>query len=233
MEEKKPATLHIPAQVRGRLLVREPDAAERPWPLLVGFHGYGQNAEENLAHLESVPGARENWLLCSIQALSSFYRRRTGDVVGSWMTSQDRQLAIEDNARYIGGAVARLKEEYPVGDWLVFGGFSQGAAMAYRAALLSGHPCAGVIALGGDAPRDVMAADLSRYPPVLIGRGSKDEWFSAEKLAADQEALATRGLRATICQFEGGHEWAHEFQQAAGEFLEAILNAKAAAPEPA
>jgi predicted esterase len=224
MTTPKPATvLRVPATARGRVLVREPDQAEKPWPILVGFHGYGQNAEESLEHMLGIPGAAEGWLLCSIQGLHAFYRRKTGEVVASWLTRLDRDLAVDDNVRYIADVIDRLKRDYPVGDALVYGGFSQGAAMAYRAALRSGHPCQGVLALGGDAPPDVMKANLEGFPPILIGRGAKDEFYSAEKLAADEAALAARGLNAKICSFEGGHEWADEFREAAGEFLRTIL----------
>ena len=55
---------------------------------------------------------------------------------------------------------------------LVFLGFSQGVAMAFRGAADEAPRCAGIIALGGDVPPDVRARETS-LPPVLLGRGQQ------------------------------------------------------------
>ena len=39
----------------------------------------------------------------SIQGLHRFYQRRTNEVIASWMTRQDRELAIADNLAYVDG----------------------------------------------------------------------------------------------------------------------------------
>ena len=126
MEAKQIATL-----VHGTYLVELPEPLAGA-PLLVGFHGYGENAAIHLAELARIPGA-SRFLLCSVQGLHPFYNK-AGEVVASWMTRHDRERAIEDNVRYVAAVVTRLQRDYPVGERLVFAGFSQGSAMAYRAA---------------------------------------------------------------------------------------------------
>jgi predicted esterase len=61
------------------------------------------------------------------------YKGRTDEVVASWMTRQDRETAISDNVAYVDAAVASVPREpqSPV----VYAGFSQGTAMAFRAAV--------------------------------------------------------------------------------------------------
>ena len=54
--------------------------------LLVGFHGYGENAEKHLVEMESIGSG---WTLASVQGLHRFYTR-SEEVVASWMTRQDR-----------------------------------------------------------------------------------------------------------------------------------------------
>jgi predicted esterase len=191
----------IAATIHGRYLVRR-GAAEN---LLVGFHGYAENASMHLGELTQIPGS-ERWTLVAVQGLNRFYAGRSQIVVASWMTREDRELAIADNIDYVRGVVA----QFPSARRIVFAGFSQGAAMAYRAA--AAIPAAGVIALGGDLPPDVIAATL---PPVLIGRGIRDEWYTDEKLKQDMSYLPG----ATAKVFDGGHEWNDEFRAAAGEFL--------------
>jgi len=134
-------------------------------------------------------------------------RAKTGDVVASWMTRFNRELAIEDNVRYVTGVVGRVREDYPTREPLVYVGFSQGVAMAYRAAAADGPACQALLALGGDVPPDLGGRDLTGFPRVLIGRGTADPWYSQEKLGADVDLLRSKGVSVEVCAFEGGHEW--------------------------
>jgi len=192
----------IPTGTHGRYLV-EPGPAER---LLVGFHGYGENADVNLAAMLKIPGI-ERWTVAAVQGLHRFYMVKTGEVVASWMTKQDRELALADNREYVRGVLNAL----PTPERLVFLGFSQGVPMAYRAAAAHPH-AAGVIALGGDLPADVAPAAL---PPVLIARGARDEWYSGEKFKKDLSFLPG----ATVVELDAGHEWTEAFSGEAGKFL--------------
>jgi predicted esterase len=209
----------IAATVHGRYLFAAPEAGD--CPLLVGFHGYGENAERHLEELRRLPGAAR-WALCAVQALHPFYNR-SGEVIASWMTRLQREQAIRDNVRYVAGVVAGIKRELAVSEQLVYLGFSQGAAMAYRAAAGCGHPCQGVIVLGGDLPPELESQDLGGFPPVLLGRGSSEEWYDAAKMEHDVELLRRKGADVRPCVFEGGHEWTNEFRAAAGRFLEEIF----------
>src|ERR1700741_5261632 len=87
----------IEVTTHGRYLL---DGAGPGKPMLVGFHGYGESAEMELSRLRSIPGA-EGWTVLAIQGLHRFYRRRSDEIVASWMTRQDRELAIHDNCSYV------------------------------------------------------------------------------------------------------------------------------------
>lgn len=206
--------------VHGRYLLRRP----RKGPALaalIGFHGYGESAESLLAALEPIPGS-DRLLLASVQALHPFYRGRTDEVVASWMTRQDRELAIADNLAYVNRVLAEVQRESGKAP-LVYAGFSQGVAMAYRAA--AGGPAGrGLIALAGDVPPELAGQDLAGFPAVLVGRGRDDLWYDEEKLARDLELLQSKGVEVRVCRFEGGHEWSAEFRAAAGDFLRQALD---------
>jgi predicted esterase len=195
----------IAARTHGRYLVEEGP----PERLLVGFHGYGENADVALAEMLKIPGAAQ-WTVVAVQALHRFYRGRgSGIIAASWMTSQDRERAIRDNIDYVRDVVAEL----PPPRALVFLGFSQGVAMAYRAAY--SHPNASaVIALAGEVTPDIEGP----LPPVLIGRGTREDWYTDEKLKKDLSILETITTVETYV-YEGGHEWTEEFRGVAGEFL--------------
>jgi len=209
----------VAATIHGRYLLEAPSDVEGA-PLLVGFHGYGENAERHLEELRRIPGA-SRCVLCAVQALHPFYNR-SGEVIACWMTSLDRERAIHDNVAYVASVVASVRRELPVSERLVYLGFSQGAAMAYRAAAGAGHPCHGLIVLGGDVPPELEQQDLSRFPPVLLGRGSSEEWYDAAKMEHDVELLRAKRVDVRPLIFQGGHEWTDEFRAAAGEFLREV-----------
>jgi len=101
------------------------------------------------------------------------------------MTRQDRDLAIADNRAFIGAVIEEVALQWRVAQFLVFAGFSQGVAMAFRAACSSPRPVSGIIALGGDVPPELDGAALARTRTALLGRGQRDEWYSAELFATD------------------------------------------------
>jgi predicted esterase len=206
----------IAALVHGRYLLEIPPEPVGS-PLLVGFHGYGESAEKSLDEMRRIPGA-SRWVLCAVQALHPFYNR-TGAVIASWMTSQQRERAIVDNIRYVSSVVTEVKRELPASERLVYLGFSQGAAMAYRAAAWSGRPCLGLAAIGGDMPPEVAADASIAWGEVLLTRGEGDLFFTAEKMERDLEALRGRGARVRTLVFEGGHEWTDAVSQATGKMI--------------
>ena len=152
-----------------------------------------------MERLQTIPGVSE-WRLVAIQGLHRFYRGRSRDVVASWMTREDRDLAIADNERYVaavidaeaGGAEKRL----------VFAAFSQGVAMAYRAACASPRSVSGVISLGGDVPPELDRAALARIPAALVGRGSRDELVHGRE-ARHRPREASRGRRRRARRLAG------------------------------
>lgn len=197
---------NVETPIHGRYLYE----ARSEQRLLVGFHGYAENAGKHMNELRKIP-AIDRWSVLTVQGLRTFYAGRTGEVVANWMTSEDRELAIADNVAY----VRTVLRSVPAPKALVFLGFSQGVAMAFRAA--SNIACAGVIALGGDIPPEIRER-AAALPPVLLARGTRDELYSEEKMRTDLSVLA----QVTPLVFEGGHEFSDEFRKAAGEFLSRV-----------
>lgn len=211
-------TRTVATQIHGRYLV---DIPEHSTATLVGFHGYQENAAINFEVLKKIAHGRSIGIV-SVQGLHRFYTR-ANDVVASWMTKEDRDEAIADNVTYIGHVLSAISEEFGMTRPLIYAGFSQGVAMAYRAATLVQRPCDGVIALAGDVPPDVapLAATL---PRVLLGRGSGDKWYTAEKAAADIAVLRGAGVQVIEHVFEAGHVWDESFVARSGAFLGELLS---------
>lgn len=210
-------TRTVAARTHGRYLI---DIPEHPRATLVGFHGYKENAAITMDVLRRLAGGRPLGLI-SIQGLHRFYSRG-GDVVASWMTKEDREHAITDNVEYVGKVLTTIADESGITRPLIYVGFSQGVAMAYRTAALAQRKCDGIIALAADLPPDV-APLAGTLPKTLIGRGSQEEWYTADKCAKDLEVLRAAGVGVTEHIFAGGHEWTPEFIAAASAFMDELL----------
>jgi predicted esterase len=209
----------VPTPTHGRYLVEIPEHSRAT---LVGFHGYQENAAIHLDVLRRVAAGRSIGLV-SVQGLHRFYTRNATDVVASWMTREDRELAIADNVVYVGNVLAAVAEEFGLTRPLIYVGFSQGVAMAYRSAVLVQRPCDGVIALAGDVPPDV-APLASSLPRILVGRGKTDQYYTADKAAADLAILTPAGVAVSEEVFEDGHVWAPAFISRAGQFIDELLS---------
>lgn len=210
-------TRTIAANTHGRYIVVPPGRAEGA-PILVACHGYGELAEAALDRIRSIPGA-DAWLLVSIQGLNRFYRGRTQEVVAGWMTSQDRELAIADNLAYVSAVVDLVATEWRAGSTLVFTGFSQGVAMAFRAACASPRPVTAVVILGGDVPPELDREALGRIPAALVGRGHRDEWYTHAKSEGDLQRLRDAGVDIEHVVVDAAHEWTPAFSAVAASFL--------------
>ena len=208
-------THSVPTLTHGRVLVR-PARTASARGLLAGFHGYAENAAIQLQRLQDVPGAA-SWTLVSVQGLHRFYDRRTNEIVASWMTREDREDALADNLAYVSAALdsVRYDESAPI----VFAGFSQGVAMAYRAACRTPVRVAGIIAVGGDVPPELLQDRSVTFPRVLMLRGEEDRWHEAEPFAEDAKALRERGVQVIAMTVPGGHAWTADVAAAIGEFL--------------
>ena len=207
-------TRAVVTPIHGRVLVRRTRGAARG--VLVGFHGYTENAAIQMKRMETIPGA-DRWTLVAVQALHRFYRGRSHDVIASWMTREDRDDAIADNIGYVDNALRGI--ERPASALIVYAGFSQGVAMAYRAALRGAARAAAIVAVGGDVPPELLQDQSLTFPPVFLARGALDALYTTEKHDADIGALRSRGAGVYPHVYEAAHEWPPALNLAIGAWL--------------
>lgn len=221
----------IATPVHGRYLIRVPESAThgplRNAPMVVGFHGYAEAAETQLARLDAVPELAA-WTLVSIQGLHAFYGR-AGEVVASWMTSQQREEAVEDNLRYVRSVVTEAIHQNGEPRALVYVGYSQGVAMAWRAAILGARRIDGLAVFGGDVPPELGVRPLTQCPPVLIGRGREDAVYTAAQFRTDLDMLASRFVPVEPYEVNGGHAWTDDVGREVGAFVARLVNPSAVA----
>ena len=205
------------ARTHGRYLI---DIAGHSRATLVGFHGYKENAAIHMDVLRRIAGDRPLGLV-SIQALHRFYSNG-GEVVASWMTKEDREHAIADNVDYVGRVLTTIADESGITRPMIYVGFSQGVAMAFRAAAFVQRPCDAVIALASDVPPDV-APLAGTLPRTLLGRGDHDEFYPATQAAKDLDVLKSAGVAVEEYVFSGGHLWTPAFIDKSGHFIDELL----------
>jgi predicted esterase len=213
-----PSVRVVEAVTHGRYLVQPPSIAS-PRGLVIGCHGYAENAATMLDRLTDIPGSNA-WVLASVQGLHRFYRGAGQEIAASWMTREDRELAVGDNVKYLAMVVDALIAEWPACPPLVFAGFSQGVAMAFRAACGIARPVGGVIGLGGDVPPELTTTALRRVTCAFHGRGDRDSWYTIDQFAADQHRLLEAGVDLTTFCLDADHAWTPAFSEAAGHFLQ-------------
>ena len=206
----------IETPTHGRVIVREAPSRSAA---VVGFHGYMENAEIQMERLAGMPGA-EAWTLIAVQGLHRFYRGRSQEVVASWMTRQDRDDMIHDNVEYVNRVIERF---VPAGAAYFTTGFSQGVATAFRGGLRARRQAAGVIGVGGDVPPELLEDPSTVFPPVLLTRGERDDWYTAAKLDTDLAALRGRQVAVDLLVYQGGHEWTPEVARTASEWVRSKL----------
>ncbi|MGC8774040.1 MAG: alpha/beta hydrolase [Chlorobaculum sp.] len=209
---------HLETTVSGRYLVESPDGVG-PFPLLAGFHGYGQTAEDELELLRNIPGSG-GWIRLSIEALHPVINAK-GQPGASWMTRRDRERRIAENVRYVDAVIGKVREKLPHDGRLVMHGFSQGAGMASRAALLGRHAVNAVMLLGGDIPPEL--DDLGRMGNVHLGRGDHDHLSPQKLFDSDVIRLRDAGIDPAIMLFRGGHGPTGGYFEDAGRFLGGMM----------
>jgi predicted esterase len=207
----------IEATTHGRYLVASAEEGS-PEVAIVGFHGYGENAETQMERFQSIAGCAR-CLLISIEGLHRFYRRSSNEVVASWMTRQNRELAIADNVSYVGRVIESVLAERKVKPPLLFAGFSQGVSTAFRAAVASTILPVAVVGVGGDVPPEIQPEALKRLSGVMLCRGVSDPYYGNEKFRDDEARLIGAGIDTRVLEFDGGHVWPHELDEILPRFI--------------
>ncbi|MCH2176627.1 MAG: hypothetical protein MK193_12960 [Lentisphaeria bacterium] len=214
------STLHwnIPVQTHGRVAIDHMNIESGDIDyLIVAFHGYTGNATHALEIAKQIqlPG---KVVSLGIQGLHRFYKN--GEIAASYMTREDRESAIHDNIEYFNQVMNRATTTW---NWkkLVICGFSQGAAMAMRAAanLNCNEVPIKVITVGGDIPKDIYEKLNESYPPQLLVRGEQDKLYTEEIFEQDRKLISKHNAPIKAITLPGKHRWDNEVSKAAKKFI--------------
>jgi predicted esterase len=184
------------------------EAVDELWFVL---HGIGQLAGEFIRYFGDLASGRR--LIVAPEALNRYYTAPTSvpaserPVGATWMTREDRINEIRDYVRFLDLLHAKVAIGHPRVRTVIVG-FSQGGATAARWAQLGHAKIDRVILWGATVPPD---ADLGGGSSAFRGArltfviGRKDQYISADSLAAERARLTDAGVDFDVVEYDGGH----------------------------
>ncbi|MBD78462.1 MAG: phospholipase [Crocinitomicaceae bacterium] len=181
----------------------------QPKSVWVCLHGYGQQSKYFAPKVKALDNG-EN-LIVVAEALNRFYLSGyNGRVGATWMTSDDRELDISDNDRYLEHLVSGVYKEFNLGDIkLNLLAFSQGIATGCRWIAHSKLQFNQAILWAGSIPPDLdWEKETDRFNRIKIQYvfGDQDQFFDNEKIESNRQLFALAGIEHQLVTFEGKHE---------------------------
>jgi predicted esterase len=176
--------------------------------IIIALHGYGQLAEYFLRKFE--PIFREDRLVIVPEATNYAYQKGfSGRVGASWMTSHERETAIENNNHYLNEILESVLMKFSHTPSIKVVGFSQGAATASRWVSQLQVKVDKLVLWSGGFAHDLdvsRAGEKLKDTHVVVVIGDADPMVTAESIQKQNEFIASLPFDVERLEFEGGHD---------------------------
>lgn len=202
---------------------------EKSYPLVIGLHGNGGNADgfDPAWQLFGSP----DFIFAAAEGPYPYmlgYRSKIKQC--SWeIQIQDEELwkkADPLSVEYILGIGRYLSKSYPISSVYLLG-HSQGAAYAYITGIKNPELIKGIICFGGQIPEmdksyslltmnDIKKGNNLR---VFIAHGTNDDMLEIKHAKKSKELLEQNGFDVTFVEFNGGHELNRQAMQNAADWI--------------
>jgi phospholipase/carboxylesterase len=175
-----------------------------PYPLLVFLHGHGSTEEQVLRLAPRL--SRRNYVSIAPRGPVALGAGPDGKPAFSWGPEDQDDPQVED---YIFRAIEQTRRNYHVhSERIYLAGFREGAALAYRLALLYPERFAGVISMNGALSRQ--GGPLLRLPDVrklrvLIGHGIANPVVPLTLARQDHRLFYSAGLSIQMHTYPTTH----------------------------
>jgi len=199
--------------------------ATGPAPLLIALHGYGANKQQMMREAQQM--APEGFAIASLQGFHQhlkepYYKGGPLRFGFGWLTNFRPEESVALHHRALLDLISRLVEE-GVADasriYLV--GFSQSCALNYRFAFSNPERLRGVIGICGGIPGDWETNHGYHGPELDVFHlaGSRDEFYSPERVRDYKQQLATRARDVTFKSYDAAHEIVAEMREDIRQWL--------------
>ncbi len=205
----QPHTHHLRVQRTARYFTLGGTPGAEPKSIWFVLHGYGQLAAVFIRYFSDL--ASDDTLIVAPEAMNRFYLvgidkapARDRPVGATWMTREDRDCEIADYVEYLDALQAEVAPSAKINVI----GFSQGAATATRWVEHGAATVERLVLWGGLMPPET---DLKRghaglrHVPLTYVIGTRDQYVTADMVAAEIARLDAAGIPHEMIRFNGGH----------------------------
>lgn len=196
-----------------------------PAPLLIALHGYGANKRQMMR--EGRLMAPEGFAIASVQGFHQHIREpwEQGGPLRfgfGWLTNFRPEESVAIHHQALLDLIAQLVQEGVADPTRIFLlGFSQSCALNYRFAFTHPEKLRGVIGICGGLPGDWETNHNYHGSAldVLHLAGTKDEFYTPERVRDYEKQLATRARRVTFKSYDAAHEIVPQMREDAKQWL--------------
>ena len=201
-------------------------AASGPAPLLIALHGYGANKQQMMREARLI--APEGFALASLQGFHQHLREpyTAGGPLRfgfGWLTNFRPEESVELHHRALTDLISQLVEEGVADSSRIFLlGFSQSCALNYRFAFANPELLRGVIGMCGGLPGDWETNPAYRSSQINVFHlaGTKDEFYTPERVRDYKSQLETRTPNVTFKSYDAAHEIVPEMREDIRQWLQ-------------
>jgi predicted esterase len=201
-----------------------------PAPLLIALHGYGANKRQMMREAQLM--APEQFAVASLQGFHQHIRepREAGGPLRfgfGWLTNFKSEESHAVHHRALLDLIDILTEEGIADPARVFLlGFSQSCALNYRFAFTHPDHLRGVVGICGGLPGDwdTNAAYRQTQLDVLHLAGSRDEFYSPERVHDYERQLKMRARSVQFKTYDAAHEVVPEMRADVTQWLTQIAD---------
>lgn len=196
-----------------------------PAPLLIALHGYGGNKRQMMREAQLL--APNNFAIASLQGFHQHIKepRETGGPLRfgfGWLTNFRPEESIALHRKAVIEMIQTLIDEGAADPARIFLlGFSQSCALNYRFAFTHPEYLRGVIGICGGIPGDWETSALYRPAKVdvLHLAGTRDEFYSPERVRDYERQLKTRAASVVFKSYDAAHEIVPEMRSFVVQWL--------------
>jgi phospholipase/carboxylesterase len=189
-------------------------AGDQPAPLLIALHGYSANKRQMMREASALAPA--NFAIASLQGFHQHMKepKEPGGPLRfgfGWLTNFHPEESVAIHQQALVDLMNKLANEGVADPQRVFLlGFSQTCALNYRFAFTHPGMLRGVVGICGGLPGDWETSESyqSITAAVLHLAGTRDEFYTPERVADYEERLRLRAANVAFKSYDAAHEMA-------------------------
>ena len=203
-----------------------PELTQSKMPVLLLMHGYGNNEKQFNKLIEEL---NNKYLIVSMRAPFNFMviKNRWYEYSISDGDTLSNQAQIDVSTNRIIKTIEHIKEEYNIDEKKIFiGGFSQGAIMSYKLALLYPNKFEGIIIHSARLPVEYSVKEPNLYKNlnILIIHGSEDSGLSTKWAYQGKALFEKLGANTDYYEAKIGHEMNEDTYSKIKQWLSVLVD---------